>query len=338
MATWRDVPVLVTGATGFVGAALAARLAAEGARVTGLGRRLERVPHLAEAGVALRAVDLLDAAGTAAALAGQQIVFHAAAWLGERHGDERQAFALNVTAVERLVEAAAGAGVGRLIHISSIAAYGPPRSAVVDEDTPVATDQADAYGRTKALGDLRARKLAATLGLPLVVTRPGMVYGPHSRPWTVRPLTLVQKGTPVLLGRGDGHAQPVYIDNYVDGLLLAATRPEAPGEAFTFVDRPLPWRDFFGYYAAMCGRRPRRLPLWLARALVAVTGALRLGPSVLRPEMLGYYTARSVYPWTRAERLLGYRPRVGIDEGMRRTEVWLRAHGYLPPATGQTWS
>lgn len=332
MSFWQDRRVLVTGATGFVGSALAQRLAAAGARVTGVGRNLAAVAYLEEAGVTLRRADLRDQAAMRAAVAGQEVVFHAAAWLSGRHGKESEAHALNVTAVQELVRAAGDAGISRFIQISSVAAYGPPRDGDVLESCAVATQQRDVYGRSKAIGENEAHRLAQTLGLPLVIARPGMIYGPRAYGWTINMLTLVQKRTPVILGRGDGYACPIYIDNFLDGLLLAGSHAAAAGQAFNFCDAPIPWRQFFDYYGAMCGKRPVRLPLGAAQAMIKLLYPLGLSPGGITPDLLHFYTAKARYPTTQAERLLGYQARVGIDEGMRRAESWLRAQGYLPRA------
>jgi nucleoside-diphosphate-sugar epimerase len=155
-----------------------------------------------------------------------------------------------------------------------------------------------------------------------------MVYGPRSYGWTVRMLNLVEKGVPVIFGPGTGYAYPVYIDNLIDGMILAATRPEAAGEAFNMVDAPVTWREWFGYYGAMSGRKPRALPLWLARIAFAAIKWLPLGFATDR-SLITYYLARTVYPTTKAERLLDYRPRIAIEEGMRHTEAWLQQVGYL---------
>lgn len=323
--------VLVTGATGFIGGRLAERLAREaGASVTGTGRDLQKAASLEEAGVRLRRADLLDFRRMRELLEGQEVVFHVAAWLSRRHGNDEMAWPLNVFATLELVRAAAAAGVSRLVHVSSIAAYGPPDGPVMDEGRPVDPAQSAAYGATKAEGEQRALALGREMGLEVSVVRPGIVYGPRSYGWSVRMLRLVQRGVPVIFGKGDGHAHPVYIDNLVDGMMLAATRPEAAGEAFNFVDEPVTWRRWFGAYGAMAGREPVAVPFSLARLGFVVAARLPLGLSIrVSDRLLGYYTSKTVYPTTKAERLLGYRKRVGLEEGMQRTEEWLLEEGYL---------
>jgi 2-alkyl-3-oxoalkanoate reductase len=259
----------------------------------------------------------------------QDIIFHLAAAMGSQAGDPVLSEMVNVTNTELLVRAAAAAEVGRFIQVSSMSAYGPPNRPVIDEEQPLAVDQSANYGRTKALGEQRALAVAGELGLELAVVRPGMVFGPRSKTWTVEMVRLLQRRVPVIIGGGRGHAQPIYIDNLVDLLILAASRPEAAGQSFNGVDWPLPWRAFFGYYGRMCGRRPWGIPLWLARFALEIFRRLT-GRSESAATLLSFYTAQAVYPREKAERLLGYRPQVSLEEGMARTEAWLRQSGHLP--------
>jgi len=196
------------------------------------------------------------------------------------------------------------------------------------EEHPLDTEQSSLYGQTKALGEIHACRTAAALGLPITVIRPGMVYGPKGRSWTINLFRLVKRGVPVLFGGGSGHAHPVFVDNLIDGMILVATRPEAAGQAFNFMDLAMPWREFLGHYGQMCGRKPRSLPLWLARPILSVVGPI-IGRAESPDALLRFYTNTSVYPYTKAKRLLGYRPRITIDEGMQQTEAWFKEAGYL---------
>lgn len=320
---------MVTGATGFIGGRLARRLATEaGAGVTGLGRDLSRAASLQSAGVSLRQIDLLDVPAMRETVKGQDVVFHVAAWMGPRHGEREKAWAVNVFATLHLLRSAARAGVSRVVYVSSIAAYGAPGAPLMDEARPLALRQRSTYGRTKAEAETKAMQASRSLGVELAVVRPGIVYGPGSYSWSLRTVRLLQRGLPVIFGDGKGHAHPVYVDNLVDGMLLAASRPQAAGEAFNFVDRPVPWREWFGRHGDLCGRRPRRLPLWMARLALAAGEFLPLGLSINR-NLVAYYTNQTIYPRTKAQKLLGYQPAVDLDEGLRHTTSWLRQEGYL---------
>lgn len=321
--------VLVTGGTGFVGSHLAARLAGkEGALVTATGRNLEAVSYLQPLGVKLRRAHLLDFNSLREMISEVDVVFHVAAWLSSRHGPAADAWALNVFASEKIVRIAAASGVSRVVLVSSIAAYGPPERPVMDEGVSLDTRQRSVYGRTKAEGELRAMEAALQTDLDLVIARPGIIYGPGSYGWSRRMVQLVQRGAPVIFGDGAGHAHPVFVENLLDGLVLAASVPEAAGRAFNFVDRPVPWREWFGHYGRMCGREPRSLPLWLARLALFVAERLPLGLSIDR-NLLTHYTNHSIYPINRAAKYLGYEPRVDLQEGMTRTEAWLRREQVL---------
>lgn len=329
MSELRNKRVLVTGATGFIGSRLSQRLAVEhNGHVTGVGRRVDAVTYLADHGANLQRAHLLDFAAMRCLLDGHDILFHVAAWLGPRHGDPENAWALNAYATEQLVRIAAQCGVSRVVLVSSIAVYGPPRHPIMHENIKIETQQHSVYGRTKAEGETRARAAAAENNIALTIARPGVVYGPGSVSLSQRVLRFLRLGVPVIFGQGEGHAHPVYIDNLIDGLVLCATHPAAPANAFNFVDRSVPWRDWFGYFAAMCGRTPRRLPLPIARVALRVAEHLPIGLSIDR-DLYSYYTNRAVYPVEKARDLLGYEPRIGLPAGMARTEEWLSAEGHL---------
>lgn len=322
----RDVPVLVTGATGFIGGRLARRLAeGQGARVTGTGRELAKARHLERHGVTLARADLLDEARLPELVRGREVVFHVAGWVG---GDPATAHPVNVTATEAVVRTAARQGARRVVHVSTVGAYDLPPEGPVDEETPLAPDRGDLYGRTKAEGEIRARELAGEAGLELAVVRPAMVYGPRSRLWSVGIGRAACAGKPILVGDGSGHFHPVYIDDVVDALLLCAVRPEAPGRAYNVSRPPVTWKEYVGRYAALCDGEPGATPTWLAR-LLALADALPFVDSPVDPTFLKLATNRCSFPTDRARRELGWRPRFDLDRGMERTAAWLRQEGHV---------
>ncbi len=329
---WCNQPVLVTGATGFIGSHLAERLAQAGSHVTAMGRDLTKVEHLRKfPNLRLERCDLLDQQGMWKLIRGHTVLFHLAGWMGQTQSID-DAHDLNVTATENLLHLAAINDVERVIYVSSIAAYGFPSNGVIDETTALDTEQDDPYGRTKALAEERGFELAEKLGVKFTVIRPGMVYGPSSPTWTLGALAKVQGRRPVIFGDGRGHAFPTFIDNLVDALLLAGTSPKAPGQAFNICDPEIPMSDFYDYFGRMVGRSSRvEAPAWTARMLRPINKMLDLGLPVTE-ERLRFFAMESSYPGDKAKALLGYEPRVLIEEGMRRTESWLRKEGHLTEA------
>lgn len=325
----KGTKVVVTGVTGFIGGHLARRLHELGADVVGTGRRIDKVPSLAAVGIGLHKADLRDADAMRAAVQGAEVVFHVAAWLGADRPIPEPAHAINVDATGQLVRLAAEAGVRRFVQVSTIAVYGAPPDGDLDVDHLLdLSERNDEYGRTKAEGEQLAVRLAAELGVDLAVVRPGMVYGPGSWTWTAGMLKLVRRGTPVLVGAGDGHASPIFVQDLVDLLVLAGTHPDAPGGVFHAVERPSPWTEFFGFYGAMCGRRPRRLPLWLASILAVASEKLPLGLPLTRSR-LEHMKAKPVYRIDRARDLLGWTPLTPLERGMEISADWLREIGKL---------
>ena len=318
--------VFITGATGFIGGALALRLAEDGARVVGLARSPAKGAFLERAGVEVIQGDITAPERMRAVIAGSDVVFHLAAAAGGSRGSVMAE--VNVRGTENVLEAARAAGVTRFVHVSTISVYGYDRQGVVSEDAPL-RPTGDAYGDTKAAGE----RLALKSDLPVAVVRPAQVYGPRSAPWTLRMLALTRWFVP-LVGDGGGACHPIYIDDLIDLLVLAGTHPDALGQVFNdSPDPPSTWRDFLGAYGRMHGhQRFLRVPRWLlAPPLAALDPALRLTERRMPlRNMLRFMTGHVTFVNRKARVLLGWEPRVSLQEGMRRTEAWLRAEGYLP--------
>ena len=319
--------VLVTGATGFIGSHLALRLMEQGIRVRGLARSAARGAWLAQRGVEIVEGDLTDAASLRCAARGCHIIFSVAAWPG-RPNSWDAARRINVEGTRALVEAAIAAGAQRLIHTSSIAAYGFLDAGVVDETCPLRA--ADPYGVTKAQSESVVLTYADRIEVSLL--RPAQVFGPRGGAWTTLLFDSVKRGLPILVNGGRGTFHPCYVENLVDAYLLAATRAAAVGEAFTIVDGVTTWSEFVGYYARMVGRSARSVPaapVKIGLSMYLAWCRLTRRSPVAARDWLKALLGSSRYSNEKAKRLLGWSPRVSIDEGMRRTEAWLREAGRL---------
>lgn len=325
MKSLTDIPVLVTGATGFVGSRLSELLSTrEKADVTGIGRNLDRVSHLNTQGVALKAVDLLDTDALKSVVEGKDFIFHTAAVLD---ADPDKAQSVNVEATEHLIQLAGEAGVSRFIHVSTVGTYDMADRDEVDESTPLALEHPATYPRTKAQAEERAQNMAEKFGLELSIIRPSMIYGPGHGIWTEGMFKNILEGEPVFLGDGSAHFNPVYIDDVVDALILCAKHPNAAGESFNISAEITTWREFMSHYGRLCDKEPKGLPLIIAR-LMAFANKI---PGVNTPIDQGFIEMANSYkrfPTQKASQLLGWEPKVTLEEGLKRTTEWLNETVY----------
>ena len=309
--------VAVTGAAGFIGAAMCRRLVAEGHDVIGVDVDAGAAARVAASGAQFRRADVADRGAVRGALDGAELAVHTAALL-PGSGGMSESIRVNVDGTENVCVAAKDAGARRIVHLSSVAAWGYDFKTDITEDEPLATRSSHPYIATKAAGEHVARKHGAT------IVKPGDVYGPESQPWAVIPFELIKGGRAALPMRGRGIITLVYIDDLVDCIYRALTRPEGEGGVFTAWDgRPVTAKEFFDHYARMLGKKGvRTAPAAVLRPL------MRLTPGVNRDDLI-FLMRRAVYPNTRAREVLGWNPRVRLEEGMARTEKWLREVGLL---------
>lgn len=321
----RPPRVLVTGASGFLGRALVRRLRERGEAVRVLVRR---PTHLwdADPDVHVMYGDLADPAAIDRAVEGVEVVYHAGAAM---RGGADEFRASTVGGTRAVVEACLRHGVRRLVYVSSLSVHdhaGRAPSSIVKEDAPYEPfpEHRGAYTQTKLEAERIVLDAIKTRNLPAVVLRPGQIFGPGAE--TVSPSGAISlAGRWIIVGSGELRLPLVYVDDVVDALLAAAERPEAPGNVYQIVD-PHPITQ--NQYAAIAARslpekiKPMRLPRWFM--LCAALGVEILGKLLNRNVPLTRYRVRSLRPLhpcdvSAARRDLGWSPRVGVPEGMRRT-------------------
>lgn len=323
--------VLVTGATGFLGGHLVARLAAEGATVHALARRPGRDRYITGLpNVQTVMGDIMDAERMAACMDGVDVVFHVAAALG---GDLETQRRINVVGTTHIMNAAAQAGVQRVVHVSTVSVYGYRHRTDITEAIPP-DPGADPYHITKAEAEAAVHEIGARYDVPYTIIRPSMIYGPRSTAWTRTMFKVAQRG--VWFGDGSGATFPIYVDDVVDLCVLVATHPQAIGETFNCTPDPSPtWREFLGAYQALTGReRWLGLPVPLVRPVVNVIAALSPRHSQRKdlPDLLGFITSNVTYRMDKARDLLGWSPSVALADGVRRCVPYLREKGLLNDA------
>jgi nucleoside-diphosphate-sugar epimerase len=307
--------VAVTGAAGFIGQALCRRLSSDGAEVIGIDVAGELAERIRAAGAEPRTADIADPRAIGEAVAGTDAVIHAAAYVRE-WGEMHEFIEVNVRGTANVIDAAAAAGAERLVHLSSVVIYG--------YDDPGEQDES-AHHRAVGIPYIDTKSASDRLALRrgAVVVRPGDVYGPGSVPWVIRPVELMRRGRMALPGPGDGTMLPAYIDDLVDGI-VDALRRGAPGRAYTLWDGdPVGFDEYFTRLAELTGGRPpRKAPRPLLSALAGATEAfarLRGKPPAFGRHGVTLVDRRGTASNRRAREELGWEPRVGLDEGLRRS-------------------
>ncbi len=337
-----DKRVLVTGAAGLVGGALTLRLASLGARVRALVHRASQSAFLRDrADVQVLTGDITDQHAMRLATHGCDYIFHAAASLMGPLAQQRR---VNVDGTRRLMRTAAEAGVQRVVHISTISVYGFRLGHDVDEYTPLRPGP-NPYALTKAEAEGVVREMGARHNLSYAIIRPGNIYGPRARYYTETLFRITQcrcvgKPRQVWFGPGDGLSHYIHIDDVVDMLLLLATHPAAHWEAFHCTPDPSPpWREVLREYALLTsgisGNVAPPLLMLPTGLLTALAWGTELGRRVIDsrwdlPAVAHHVLANHVtYLMGKAQRELGWRPRVDLRVGVASCAPWLRERGLL---------
>lgn len=248
----RKRKVLITGATGFIGARAAEIFSLhEGWDVRALVHNPGNASRLARLPVEMVQGDLSDDEKVASLVEGCDAVVHCA--VGTVWRDRAANFAINVDGTRRLADAAIASGVERFVHFSTISVYGDDGqlTGVLDESTPLRPTRGNDYGETKAAAEAVIVK-AARQGLNACIFRPARVFGPFSRIFVMNPLMAMAQNGFRWLGSPDVPSDMVYVDNLIEAILLAFEAPEQNmrGEAFNVSDGdPMTWRAFYDHFA-----------------------------------------------------------------------------------------
>jgi len=340
MSTQLSLRIAITGATGFLGGALARRLLAEGHEVRALTR--SDAPR-AESPKAIEWIggDLDDPIALRRLVDGADRIIHAAGMLGEFGVSEETYRHINAEGARNILAAAATALMdgrlapdARILHVGSAGVLGPIRGRaqgfLFDETMPPAPS--NAYERSKALAESYAREFALA-GLPVVIARPEFVYGPGDR-HVLGIFQAVQRGVFFTIGNGGNHCHPTYIDDAVDGM-LACLEQGQPGQAYQIAGpRPVSFRELAETIAAALDVQPPRLrvPRFIASlgaAGLEIVGGLTHRPIPLSRTGVAFFSEDRQFSIAKAQQELGYRPQIDLEEGVRRTVAWYRAEGLL---------
>jgi dihydroflavonol-4-reductase len=327
-------PVLVTGATGFVGGGIARRLLADGREVRALSRRPDAATALRALGVEVVAGDVLEPETVEAASRGCDVVYHAAGVNGFCMRDPGPMRAANVTGTENVIGACARAGVRRVVYTSSAAVIGEAAGVVATEDTPHRGWFLSEYERSKHDAEAVAVREAERHGVELVCVNPASVQGPGRTGGTARLILDYANGKLRTLVRS--RFSLVDADDCSEGHLLAEARG-APGRRYLLAGVCVTTEEAVATLARITGIERRALtlprPVALTAGDVAATVARVRGrrPRLCR-EMVATLLHGHAYDGSRAARELGLEYR-SFDDMVRRTLAWYVDQGLVSGAT-----
>jgi 2-alkyl-3-oxoalkanoate reductase len=322
---------LITGATGFVGGHLAEAFVKRGWPVSAIVRATSDTKFLENLNVKLHRGELGDPRLVSEALADVGVVVHAAAKVGDWGpvGDYRTA---NVEQFRVLLDAAKGRALSRFIHVSSLGVYEGRHHYGTDESVPPPRQHADGYTQTKVESEQLALKYHRDFAVPVVVLRPGFVYGPRDRTVLPRIIENLRNHQVRYPGGGQAAMNTIFVNNLVQAVFLALDRPNAVGQVYNLTDGEFVSKRRF--IEAICDAlsldKPTGAPpLWLAKAVTWISEkkARLLGAkeapkfTFAKLKFMGYNLDFSI---EKAKHDLGYLPTFTFNEGMNQTMAYYK--------------
>ncbi|MBI5427343.1 MAG: NAD(P)-dependent oxidoreductase [Nitrospinae bacterium] len=333
--------VLVTGGTGFIASHLVRRLLQSGWEVSALARPSGALDPLKGSGVRVAFADLAEPESLERIDGDWDAVVNAAGLLGKFGTGRDSLRAVNTDGAERLFEFAQRRNVKRFVHLGTVGVTGPaeidnssPQAPppLRDEETPCRP--ASDYQRSKLDGEKALIWAQASGSCSLTILRAGFTYGPgdlHKLPL----FQTIHKGRFFFIGPGNGFLQPIFVEDLARGIEQALQGAGDGTRVFNMCgDSPVTWKDFAGTIAKALGRPLPRLsvPEALCRPAATVLEALGAALSFAPPlthSRIDLMTRSYTYSVERARNAIGFRPEVGLEEGITRTVNWYRANGAL---------
>ena len=313
----------VTGGGGFIGRHLVTRLVESGAQVRAIARSERSAAALRDAGCEVVLGDVVDTAALSESLHGSDVAYHLAGdyRVGVRPTDRRAMEAANVTATEAVLDAASATGVGRVVSVSTVNAFGDTRSRVVDETyaRPRPYRYLSFYDETKHRAHVTAQERIAA-GAPIVIAMPGGVYGPGDHSSLGGQLRQAAEGRLRALTFGDLGMNMAHVADIAAGIELVGERGRI-GESYILGGEITTLAELVKRVSAIAGTRSPGLasPAWILRAAAPIVRRFGpdLGEIVRASDGVTYWATDA-----KARRELGYAPR-DLESGL--SEVFGRS-------------
>ncbi|MFN2350971.1 MAG: NAD-dependent epimerase/dehydratase family protein, partial [Kiritimatiellia bacterium] len=326
-------PVLVTGATGFTGSVLVRKLVNAGLDVRAIARASSNLDPLRDLKIKWFRGNVYDPETVRQAMQGVAYVFHVAAAFREARYQDDMYGKVHVASTQLLAEAALQQpGFQRFVHVSTVGVHGHIDNPPASENSPM--NPGDIYQSTKAEAECWLTDFAREHNLPYTVIRPAAIYGPGDTR-LLKFFRMAARRRMIMFGQGAGLYHLIHVDDLTNAIILAATHPAAPGEAFICGNPACVRMDEMArIIARSLGRRLSivRLPagpfFLLADVCEAVCRRLGVEPPLHR-RRLAFFTKDRSFDTTKLRERLGYQPRHGNAEGLAATTQWYLSQGWL---------
>ncbi len=328
---------LITGASGFVGGHVAETFRKRDWPVSAIVRpSSSNTADLEKWGVKLYRAELTSAPADVQvirqAMLETDVVIHCAGKVGD-WGPLDDFRKVNVEGLRVLLEACKDQPLQRFVHISSLGVYAPHHHYGTDETVPAYTHHRDSYSQSKAEAEALALSYYNEYGVPLVILRPGFIYGPRDKVVLPRLVENLRAGRVRYIGaRGRRALNTVFVGNLVDAVYLAGSRDEAVGEVFNITDGEIVSKRRFIEKIAdgLELPHPHLMPpfwlswlvIWCVEKAAKMRGATK--PPFFNFARLKFLGLNLDFSIEKARRVLGYHPRVEFDDGMYQTLAWFK--------------
>ncbi len=323
--------VLITGATGFIGSHLTERLIMQGYDVSCLRRTASDIRWLESLNVRFVYGDCCNRDSLNECVKGYDYVFHLAGLI--KATSEREFYLVNEVGTQNLIEAVDryNSNIKRFVYLSSLSAYGPTfKENGLPSENGIPHPVSD-YGKSKLRGEEVVMRYSSKV--PVCILRPSVVYGPRDRQFYII-FKFIKKG--FVPYWGEGHTSLVYIDDLINAIILSIESNTATGKVYFISDGVVYSNSqIIDEIASALGKKTFKVRL--PRALLPLVGNLAggIGKITGKSTMINKDKMREIMynDWicdiTKAKRELGFKPFVGIKEGMRWTADWYRIHKWI---------
>lgn len=329
--------ILVTGGTGFIGSHTIDALINQGFRVRCLVRKKDNLSyiqeHVEKNKVELAYGDITDLESLKESVKGIDTIYHFVAISGKQNIPEKAYWEVNYQGTLNILEAAKTTSLERFIHCSSVGVMGNLQKIPADESAPY--NPTNTYEKTKMEAEKAVLKMIKEEQFPAVIIRPAIVYGPRNAPSNMaRMFAAIKNGTFFIIGSGNNYWHMTYVTDVAEAFLLAGTKRGIEGEIFIVAgEKPYTMNEITAQIAQEEKvPSPKHLPF-----LPTLIGSYFLGLAhhlfrikvPIEPSGVYFLTNHRAYDITKAKKILGYAPKVGLKEGIAETVNWYAENGYL---------